>query len=1205
MKHHSAHRVSAIAIAMLLATAPLLAAQAVPKSGPIPRDTARETRLLSGVKAPEGFKVTLFAGPPVAMYPTCLTVAADDAIFLCVDPNLSLDAVKGRGRIMRLVDSNNDGIADTYTTFAEMDSPRGVVHDGKTLYVMHPPNLTAYRDTNGDGVADTTEVLVKGLGFDLAFRGADHTTNGISLGIDGWIYVAVGDYGYQAATGKDGAVIKHHGGSVVRVRTDGTGLEIYATGTRNIYDVAIDPFLNVFSRDNTNDGDGWDTRLHYIANGANMGYPSLYKNFADEHMPSLADYGGGAGTGDVWVHDPGYPGDYGNTLYTGDWTLNRVFLHPMQPKGASFAVQQREFLTIPHPSDMAMDGKSNMFVASLFAGTFTYVGDSVGYVIRVNHAGTTASAAPNYAGASEAQLLDLLVSANSTHRLFAQRELLRRDEQPATVRRLEQLTLDRTRPAYARVAAMFTLRQRTKERARPTLLRAAEDPAIKALALRALVDDKATLRSLSNALFVRGLSDTSAQVRMQSIAGLVRMGAREVVAADGIVQLTGSSDPALAHIAVNAVVQLNAFRNALVGVDKGSAEVRRGSLRALQQMHDTAVARELTLRLASPAPRSDILSALLRLYNREAEWTSGWWGTRPNFVGPYFAPAAWYGSATLKPVLRAALLQADVTGVTGAPRTARITNDVFAVPDSASLAGIIDQYARNRVLPAGAKQLLLALNQVFDPRRLQLVDALLGSAQLPAAATPILIDLDAGGGALRLGVAQLLAGENNVAPELLPIVRTGALNTALNADVRGQLLGLVSRMPGQAGLDVAFELFSQVNPDSGAAAPIDAAWRRFVGDRRRRMELDFFIAKSRTTQPGQRTLAFAVLVQSLRGNGVPQNVRTRVTPVIDSVWADRARATDLVHAIVLMRAEAQYTEKLAAYRGGSPAAAPQGGGGAAGAATSAPPQGRATAADWTQLFNGRDLSDWEIKFTNHPLGENYNNTFRVEDGMLKVAYDKWTAFNGEFGHLFYKQPFSYYIVAVEYRFTGEQVTGAGSGLAWAIRNNGIMAHSQSATSMGEKQDFPISLEVQLLGGLGRGPRTTGNLCTPGTNVVRNDRLVTTHCMNSTSQTYDGDQWVRVEAMVLGDSIVKHIVNGDTVITYAKPQMGGGSANNTNPGVLVPGKLLTEGFIALQAETAPIDFRKVELLNLVGCMDRNAANYKPYYVKSDPAACRPR
>ncbi len=213
---------------------------------------------------------------------------------------------------------------------------------------------------------------------------------------------------------------------------------------------------------------------------------------------------------------------------------------------------------------------------------------------------------------------------------------------------------------------------------------------------------------------------------------------------------------------------------------------------------------------------------------------------------------------------------------------------------------------------------------------------------------------------------------------------------------------------------------------------------------------------------------------------------------------------------------------------------------------------------WIQLFNGRDLDGWVVKFKGSPLGDNVRNTFRVEDGLLKVRYDRWTGFAGEFGHIFYRQPFSHYVVAAEYRFVGEQVAGAPTGLEWAIRNNGIMVHSQSPESMGLDQDFPMSLEVQLLGGLGRGPRSTGNLCTPGTNVFFGDTLVTRHCINSTSRTFDGDQWVRVEAMVLGDSVIKHIVNGDTVLVYRKPQMGGGAANNMTPGVMIDGAPLRAG-----------------------------------------------
>jgi 3-keto-disaccharide hydrolase len=276
-------------------------------------------------------------------------------------------------------------------------------------------------------------------------------------------------------------------------------------------------------------------------------------------------------------------------------------------------------------------------------------------------------------------------------------------------------------------------------------------------------------------------------------------------------------------------------------------------------------------------------------------------------------------------------------------------------------------------------------------------------------------------------------------------------------------------------------------------------------------------------------------------------------------------------------------------------------------------QGRGAAAkaknnpdekEWIQLFNGRDLNDWAPKFAHHDLGENFNDTFRVEDGLLKVRYDKWQNFTDEFGHLFYKEPFSYYLLAAEYRFVGEQVPTKRTDLAWALRNNGLMIHSPSPKTMLKDQDFPISIEVQLLGGLSNGrPRSTANLCTPGTNVVMNGVLHTAHCTNSKSKTYDGDQWVRVEVLAHGDEVIRHIVEGQTVLEYTKPQIGGGSASPTDPAIKVDGTPLTGGYISLQAETAPIDFRKVELLNLEGCTDPKATNSKTYFVKSNPAKCQ--
>jgi hypothetical protein len=263
-------------------------------------------------------------------------------------------------------------------------------------------------------------------------------------------------------------------------------------------------------------------------------------------------------------------------------------------------------------------------------------------------------------------------------------------------------------------------------------------------------------------------------------------------------------------------------------------------------------------------------------------------------------------------------------------------------------------------------------------------------------------------------------------------------------------------------------------------------------------------------------------------------------------------------------------------------------------------QSRPDQQEWTQLFNGKDLAGWAVKITGHDLDDNFGNTFRVESGLLKVAYDRYDKFGGKFGHIFFREKFSHYILGVEYRFVGEQSTG---GPNWAVRNSGAMLHSQSPESMEKDQDFPISIEVQFLGGLGSAERSTANLCTPGTHVVMNGNLVTQHCVNSSSKTYQGDQWVRVEVHVQGDSVIKHVIEGKTVLTYEKPQIGGGSVNNFNPAVKQDGTLLTEGYIALQAESHPVEFRKVELLNLAGCSDPKAKNYKSYYVKSDSAKCQ--
>lgn len=232
--------------------------------------------------------------------------------------------------------------------------------------------------------------------------------------------------------------------------------------------------------------------------------------------------------------------------------------------------------------------------------------------------------------------------------------------------------------------------------------------------------------------------------------------------------------------------------------------------------------------------------------------------------------------------------------------------------------------------------------------------------------------------------------------------------------------------------------------------------------------------------------------------------------------------------------------------------------------------------EWISLFNGKDLDGWIPKIKGEIPGNDSLNTFRVNHGAIAVSYENYPVFGNRFGHLFYKDPFSAYFLAIDYRFTGQQAKG---GEVWAFKNSGVMFHSQPATSMLKDQNFPVSLEGQFLGGNGRDERPTMNLCTPGTHVKMADTLFTPHCVNSTSKTFHGEEWVRTGFLVLRDSLIVHYVNGEEVLRYTKPQLGGSMAEDASAEYQAEGKPLTEGYIALQSESHPLEFRNIALVNL--------------------------
>jgi len=235
------------------------------------------------------------------------------------------------------------------------------------------------------------------------------------------------------------------------------------------------------------------------------------------------------------------------------------------------------------------------------------------------------------------------------------------------------------------------------------------------------------------------------------------------------------------------------------------------------------------------------------------------------------------------------------------------------------------------------------------------------------------------------------------------------------------------------------------------------------------------------------------------------------------------------------------------------------------------------AADgWIPLFNGEDLSGWTVKIRGSPLGEDPLATFRVDNGLLTVGYERYDEFGERFGHLFYETPFSHYRLRVEYRFVGEQ---APAGPEWALRNSGVMFHAQSPESMLVEQDFPISLEAQFLGGNGIDERPTASLCTPGTHVHIGGELAEQHCITASAPTVHGDEWVTFDLLVLGDSLIVHIMDGDTVLAYSHPVIGGGVVDGFDEAVKEDGRPLTGGYIALQSESHPVQFRQVLLRRL--------------------------
>ncbi|MDR3638766.1 MAG: discoidin domain-containing protein [Isosphaeraceae bacterium] len=799
--------------------------------------------LLAGIKVPPGFKVTLFAAPPDVHYPTCLVAAPTGDVFVGIDENGSIDAKPDRGRVVRCVDSDGDGKADRFNVFARMDSPRGLVYDAGTLYVLHPPLLSAYHDDDGDGVAERSEVLVKGLGFDLKYRGADHTTNGIQLGIDGWLYVAVGDYGFVRAEGRDGKVRQLQGGGIARVRPDGSGLEVFARGTRNIYDVAIDPFANVFTRDNTNDGGGWNVRLSHIIATGNYGYPSLFTNFPDEIVPPLADYGGGSPTGSLYVQDPNLPPEFGDTLYTCDWGRSIVYRHPLTPLGAGFKAGQVPFAELPRPTDMDIDGLGHIYISTWREGGFTYSGPNVGYVVRLAYEQAAASPFPDLKPATPSALIEYLGGTSQVLRVHAQRALLRRAGGSGVVAGLEALAVS-DQPLAGRVAAVFTLAQVRGEAARDALLRLIGRKDLREFALRALGDRDGDASSIPDQAFAASLSDPDPRVRLQAVVALGRL--RKMSAAASVVPLTADGDVLVAHAAVQALVALRAVDAALAAVDPSNSRLVGGACRVLQALPEKRCVDGLIGKLdlsRDDAYRRPILKALCRLSHREADWHGQWWGTRPDTSGPFFQPVTWELSEEIERTLRREVKGTD-------PSTSR---------------WLLGQMIRNKIDSEDLTPLILQ-NAAQDPAFLRLA-------------------------------AGLLAGRPKLGRDALQLLETAARSDREEASFRVQVLrGLQRHANEPPALDAAVRALAPVGVQETPNPELLAAWRDFVRDGQHARRLGYFRDLAQGGNADSSVLGYAVLTSLGRQNGGPGRAKEEAD-AIAAAWKRPVTTSALLRAI--------------------------------------------------------------------------------------------------------------------------------------------------------------------------------------------------------------------------------------------------------------------------------------------------------------------
>ncbi|GLU56595.1 hypothetical protein Dfri01_60560 [Dyadobacter frigoris] len=640
---------------------------------------------------PSELVLTNFTGPDLTPSPACLAVASTGEVFVGVDMIGSLGKDPGKGSIVKLVDSNNDGKVDKHTIFAMADDPRGIIAMGDKVYVLHTVfskenglatgmDLVVFEDKNKDGVADgPSKPLIEHISNPkfLQSRGTDHATNGIRMGIDGWIYIAVGDFGFHDAIDRSGKKMTMLGGGIVRVRPDGTEMEIYTHGMRNIYDVAIDPYMNIFTRDNTNDGGGWNIRFSNQIQSGEYGYPVLFQHHTDEIIPALIDLGGGSGTGSLYMDEDTWPAKYNHVPMMADWGRSQAYIHRVTPDGATYTQKEEDFIKLSQITDLDVDASGRLYLAA-WDGAGYSGSASKGFVVRAVPKNWKYKAFPEVKKISIKDLVTILKSGSATARLDAQQELITRPAKQAT-EAAWKLASDKTLPLYVRVAGIYAYEQITGESGIANLVKLSSENDVKEYVLRALTDRKGNLKNVPTELFLAGMKDANPRVQLAATIGLGRLD--RIEAAQALLQVkvpasfvapakdvegphaTPNSPIILPHIAVRSLVKLNAVDASVKAIGTENSTI---ALWALRYMHDPKAVDGLIAaykKSSDPELKKQILVTLARLYKKEADYDgSWWWSTRPDSHGPYYKAVTWESSPEIKNILTEEWNRSDANG---------------------------------------------------------------------------------------------------------------------------------------------------------------------------------------------------------------------------------------------------------------------------------------------------------------------------------------------------------------------------------------------------------------------------------------------------------------------------------------------------------------------------------------------------------------